>query len=89
MSNTLSDLRIRIDEIDQRLIELLSQRKKVVENIGVLKKETNIPVLDTKRWQEVLTQRIVEGNKKGVPSDLIRDLWERIHRWSIEIETAL
>ena len=46
-------LRGKINSVDEKLIELLSERFLLVEEIGKYKKSQNIPALQSGRWNEV------------------------------------
>ena len=50
----LSDCRERIDAIDRRLLALLNERTRIVEQIGRIKQECKMPVYEPKREEEVL-----------------------------------
>ncbi len=50
----LYELRKRIDEIDEQIIELLEERLRIAKEIGEIKRELNLPIRDEKREEEVL-----------------------------------
>ncbi len=62
---TLAELRDQIDKLDDKLINLLEERMKVSEKIGQYKKDNNITILQTKRWDDMLKNRTILGNQKG------------------------
>ena len=64
--NQLNTLRTQIDVIDHGILETLGKRMKVAVSIGELKKQKNVAVLQTKRWNEILGNMILEGEKKGL-----------------------
>jgi len=73
----LSDWRRRIDEIDKKLVELLNERSQCALEIGRLKQESNIPLYQPDRENEVLSN--AEDNNHGPLTDAaIRRLFERI-----------
>ena len=76
-------LRIEIDFADTKLIELLGKRMSVADQIGALKKEKNIAVLQTKRWNEILRKMIVEGKDKGLSEEFILRFFKAVHQESI------
>ena len=57
--NKINTLRTQIDVIDHQLIDMLGKRMKVADDIGTLKKEHNVAVLQTKRWNEILGKMIL------------------------------
>ena len=50
----LEDLRLQIDEIDDKIVELIEKRMDVAAGIAKYKKENNLPVLNSKREREKL-----------------------------------
>mgnify|MGYP006315719737 FL=1 len=48
----MAKLRLQIDEFDGKLLEILGNRMKVADKIGVLKKEKNVAILQNQRWNE-------------------------------------
>ncbi len=79
----MAGLRINIDEYDNKLIELLGKRMKVSEQIGALKKEFNVAVLQNKRWSEILEKMTTQGREKGLNEEFIIDIFKAIHQESI------
>lgn len=82
-SNRLVQYRARIDEYDARLIEVLGSRMKIAEEIGALKKENNVAVLQDKRWREVLERMAAMGREKGLSEDFINQIFKAVHQESI------
>ena len=76
-------LRANIDIADSKLLELLGNRMKVAEQIGALKKEKNVSVLQNKRWNEILGKMILDGEGKGLSEEFILKLFKAIHQESI------
>ena len=72
-------LRQQIDNIDNDLVELLAKRMRVCREIGQYKKEHNIQVLQTGRYNEILDKRGVQGSLTGMSSDFIKQVFEHIH----------
>jgi chorismate mutase len=79
----LLKLRLQIDEFDSKLLEVIGKRMKVAENIGALKKEKNVAVLQNKRWNEVLEKMISDGSQKGLSEEFIIQFFKAIHQESI------
>jgi chorismate mutase len=82
----LWEYRKQIDEIDLELLKLFTKRIEVVKEVWKLKKENNIPLLDKKRWNEVLQKMIIRWGKLWLSKKLIEDIWNRIHEESLMIE---
>ncbi len=81
--NELSNLRAQIDVIDNQLIETLGKRMKVADRIGELKKERNVAVLQTNRWNSILGKMILEGESNGLSEEFVLRLFKAIHQESI------
>ncbi|PRX43738.1 bifunctional 3-deoxy-7-phosphoheptulonate synthase/chorismate mutase type II [Salegentibacter salegens] len=81
--NKLSTLRAKIDVADNQLIELLSKRMKISDEIGQVKKSQNVSVLQTKRWNEILGNMVLEGEQHGLSEEFILRLFKAVHQESI------
>lgn len=79
----LNKLRAKIDEFDAKLLDVIGKRMKVSENIGALKKEKNVAVLQNKRWNEILDKMISDGSQKGLSEEFIIQFFKAIHQESI------
>ncbi|MFK7781307.1 chorismate mutase [Psychroserpens sp.] len=82
-NSEINNLRAQIDVVDNQLIELLGKRMKVADDIGKLKKEKNVAVLQSKRWNEILGKMVLEGDEKGLSEEFILRLFKAIHQESI------
>lgn len=82
--NKLEKLRSEIDKIDQELIEILARRMLVVEEIGQYKKTHKITILQLKRWNQVIRDRLKNGEELGLTRDFIMKLLESVHEESIQ-----
>ncbi|MBT8273729.1 MAG: chorismate mutase, partial [Bacteroidia bacterium] len=81
--NRINTLRTQIDVIDHQLIEMLGKRMIVADDIGTLKKEHNVAVLQTKRWNEILGKMILQGEEKNLSEEFILRVFKAIHQESI------
>ncbi|MDT0605531.1 bifunctional 3-deoxy-7-phosphoheptulonate synthase/chorismate mutase type II [Croceitalea rosinachiae] len=79
----LSNLRAQIDVIDNQLIETMGKRMKVADGIGELKKQKNVAVLQTNRWNAILGKMILEGESKGLSEEFVLRMFKAIHQESI------
>mgnify|MGYP003641849362 FL=1 len=79
----LNNLRANIDIFDNQLIETLGKRMKTSDAIGELKKEKNVAVLQSTRWNEILGAMILEGESKGLSEEFILRMFKAIHQESI------
>ncbi len=86
MNKTLEDLRKEIDEIDHEILQILVKRVDVVKQIGELKNEQNIPVIDEQR-REKLLQSITERAKVfHLSEDFVKKLFKEIHDHAVELQ---
>lgn len=76
-------LRKQIDEIDNQLMELLSKRMRVCREIGHYKKEHNMTVLQTSRYNEILDKRGAQGALYGMAPEFVAKVFENIHEESV------
>ena len=82
-NSELNNLRAQIDVVDSQLIELLGKRMKVPDGIGSLKKQKNVAVLQSKRWNEILGKMVLDGDEKGLSEEFILRMFKAIHQESI------
>ena len=76
-AKALGECRERINALDLRLLELLNERTRIVEDIGRIKQECKMPIYEPKREEEVL--RNVQAHNAGpMPHDSARRIFERI-----------
>ncbi|MGB8919616.1 MAG: chorismate mutase [Candidatus Sulfotelmatobacter sp.] len=73
----IADWRKKIDEVDRRLVELLSERARAAVEIGRLKRDTNLPIYEPER-ERIVFENVQELNRGPLPGqDLVR-IFERI-----------
>ncbi|MDG1396766.1 MAG: bifunctional 3-deoxy-7-phosphoheptulonate synthase/chorismate mutase type II [Polaribacter sp.] len=80
---SLGNLRAQINVVDDQLIELLGKRMEVADQIGALKKEKNVAVLQSRRWNEILGNMVLEGTSKGLSEEFVLKMFKAIHQESI------
>lgn len=85
----LGELRSQIDIFDEQLIDLMEQRMKVVDKIGKYKKENNITILQSMRWEEIIRKAVEKGDAKGLSAEFIDKLFKAIHQESINHQTKV
>ena len=79
----ISLMRKQIDELDNQLMELLAKRMKVCREIGEYKKEHNMTVLQTSRYNEILNKRGAQGSLWGMAPNFIKTVFEAVHEESV------
>jgi len=88
-NDELRALRARIDVLDDTLLSTLASRLKVSHEIGVIKKEHNVAIVQASRWDEVLSAMIKEGEEYGLPADFVRKVFTAIHDLSVEEQNKI
>ncbi|MDD3876198.1 MAG: chorismate mutase [Bacteroidales bacterium] len=82
----LEDLRNGIDIVDNQILNLLKQRMDIVEKIGLYKKEHKITVLQIKRWNSIINERLTLAEKLGLNKDYIEKMLKILHEASILLQ---
>jgi chorismate mutase len=85
----LDKLRNQINHLDDELMQILSQRMKVAEKIGQYKKDNNITILQTNRWNEILERAFLQGEKLGLSKEFITKYFDAVHLESINHQTKV
>ena len=79
----ITTLRKQIDEVDNQLMEILAKRMRICREIGEYKKEHNMTVLQTSRYNEILDKRGAQGTLFGMDPMFIKTVYEAIHEESV------
>ena len=85
----IDQLRAKIDILDENLLYTLGARMKVSKQIGEYKKNSNVAILQTSRWDEVLAKVVAKGTEYGLPADFLKDVFNAIHEVSVEIQNQV
>ncbi len=85
----LEKLREQINHIDDELVYLLGQRMKIADQIGTYKKENNITILQTNRWNEILERAAKKGEKMGLSREFITKYYDAVHMESINHQNKI
>ena len=88
----LATCRQQIDSIDQRLVDLIQARARVVQQVGAIKQEAHLPVTDTSR-EQVVVQKAEELAKGGpLPAETVgriyQKLVEEMRNWEASLTTG-
>jgi chorismate mutase len=87
--NGLTELRSRIDALDSKMLNLLSERMQLADQIGAFKKENNITIVQMERFNEILMAGLHASNQLGLSEQFIRSYFEVIHMESIEHQNSV
>lgn len=85
----LSVLREQIDELDNELLQLLAKRMRVSREIGQYKLEHDMPILQTHRYDQILTDRAGQGQRMEMSGDFIKKVLEAIHAESVRQQMVI
>ncbi len=85
----ITKLRMKIEDIDTKLINTFGKRMEVVDKIGILKRENNVAILQSKRWQEIMDRMLAEGQSNNLSKEFIIKVFKAIHQESIDHQKQL
>ena len=87
--DNIDQLRAKIDIIDENILYALGSRMKVSRQIGEYKKNNNIAILQTSRWDAVLEQVVAKGMEYGLDEKFITTVFNAIHEASVEAQNEI
>jgi chorismate mutase/prephenate dehydrogenase len=86
MTNTpkpsLDHLRDQIDSIDKQLVELLAQRRRVVQQVIEVKAQHDLPTFHPAREENLISARRAQASEVGLDPDYVEDLFRTVMRHS-------
>lgn len=82
-TESLTLLRLQIDQIDNDLLEALSKRMRISREIGQYKKEHSMPVVQTGRYDDILNSRAAAAEELGMNGDFMKTVYQAIHEESV------
>ena len=88
-TESLTELRRQIDEIDNDLLAILAKRIRISKEIGQYKKEHDMPVLQTQRYDAVLTKHINAAMNLGINTDFLKNIFASIHEESVRLQVEV
>jgi chorismate mutase len=87
--NALATLREQINHIDDELLILIGQRMKIADKIGEYKKNNNITILQTNRWNDILARAYAKGESLGLSKEFITKYFDAVHLESINHQNKI
>lgn len=81
----LDELRLKLDEINEKLLELMNERAAVVQEIGHIKTKQGVPRFDPVRERQMLDD-LVSKNKGPFDDNAIRHLFKQIFKTSLDLQ---
>ena len=85
----LQELRSKISILDDRIFELMGARMEISEEVGQLKRENNITILQQDHWKQVIASRIENRGEHRLTQQFVRQLMDAIHQESIRHQTKV
>jgi chorismate mutase len=85
----LDTLREQINHVDDELFQLLAQRMKIADQIGEYKKNNNVTILQTNRWNQILERAFQKSDKLGLSREFITKYLDAVHMESINRQTRI
>ena len=85
----IDQLRAKIDIIDENILYTLKSRMNISRKIGEYKKNNNVAILQTSRWDEVLAKVIAMGEEYGLSEKFITTVFNAIHEASVEAQNEV
>ena len=80
---SLDELRGVIDRLDDEILNLISKRMEAAEGIGRIKRENNVMILQSSRWNQVVERVLARSEELGLSRDFLNIILEAIHIESI------
>ncbi|NMM47296.1 chorismate mutase [Marinigracilibium pacificum] len=77
-------LRSRIDIVDEDILKLLGDRMQIAEEIGRVKNDEGITILQPNRWDDIIEKSLVKGGLHGLSEKFMRAYLKVIHQESID-----
>ncbi len=85
----LDKLREQINHVDDELILLLGQRMKIAEQIGTYKKNNDVTILQTNRWNDILERAFQKADKLNLSREFITKYLDAVHMESINRQNKI
>lgn len=85
----LEVLRSEIDDIDDSLMSLIARRMEVAREIGALKGEANMAVVQPERYKDLMEKRLDQAKILGLSGDFIRKIFGVLHEESVRLQVEL
>jgi chorismate mutase len=85
----LEALRRDIDGVDAALLELLAKRLALTAEVGAVKKDNDITILQPQRWAEIVESRLQHSGQLGMDAAFITRLLQLLHQESINTQVKM
>jgi chorismate mutase len=88
-ANKLDEYRSQIDRVDNYIMEMIAERMDIAKKIGEFKRDNNMVILQSGRWDEIVKDRVAKGQKKELTEEFVRALFDAVHQESIRNQTKI
>ena len=82
-TESLQNLRDKIDRIDTELVEMYKKRMDIAREIGKYKKEHSMPVVQETRYNDLIKSRVAAAVEMGMSADFMKTILQAIHEESV------
>jgi chorismate mutase len=84
--NNLELLRHQIDQLDNKLVDIIAERITVVQKIGEEKMKNGKATIDPERKNIVLEKWLARAKEKGLSPDFVKKIYATIHEYAVEVQ---
>ena len=88
-NTALMGLREQIDSLDSEILQLLAERMNVAEQIGRIKRENDVRILQQERWEDIVDRALVRSHRLGLSEQFLRTLLDAVHVESIDRQNKI
>lgn len=85
----LMGLREQIDSLDREILQLLSERMNVAEKIGRIKRDNDVRILQSARWENIMERVLMSSHSLGLSENFLRTMLDAVHVESIEHQNRI
>ena len=73
----LAECRDEIDAVDLKLVDMLNERTRIVEEIGHIKQKLTLPIYEPKR-EDAVFRNVTSHNQGPLSGEALKRIFERI-----------
>ena len=88
MSPQLQSLRNRLDELDQRVVQALAERQRLVAEVAAVKSDPSLPLHDVQRERDLLGRISALAEAEGLDGYFVQSVYRRILEHSVRFQAA-
>ena len=88
-AENLTQLRRQIDQLDNELLDILAKRMNISREIGEYKRNHNMPIVQSGRFGDIMTNRVLAAKQMGMSEDFMKAVFSAIHEESVRVQVEL